>query len=228
MKIIIFLFLFSPFLSFAQEPDPRLFQTWYLREVCEVDPDPAYYVSEIEPPIFPYITIEESYEFSGQAACNTFEGILNFVWDSAFVVEEFSSTGDDCGYQVHNAFEDAFFGLLQDFELDFSIFEVGDGLRLNMSHVLMGYAMFYNYPLSQEDENIVVFNVYPNPFSEKINLSASSPIVAVKVFDIYGKIVFEDTGTDIQVLKVSELSQGVYFLQIKTFENQKTMPIIKK
>ncbi len=57
----------------AQDPNPDLFQTWHLTSVMIDDLAPLYIVSEIDPPIQPYVTIEGNLSFSGQGACNTFD-----------------------------------------------------------------------------------------------------------------------------------------------------------
>ena len=64
---------------FGQEPNPELFQTWYLYSVMASDasPDP-YIVSEINPTIIPSLTIVEDLTFSGIGACNSFNGIFTF------------------------------------------------------------------------------------------------------------------------------------------------------
>ncbi len=64
----------------AQDPDPDLFRTWYLSFVQESDAGLPYVVSEINPPIQPYITILENLDYNGEGACNS--SVVNLVYHS--------------------------------------------------------------------------------------------------------------------------------------------------
>ncbi len=111
MKKILFILFISliSFQSFAQDPD--LYRTWYLYYVY-IDLDIPYYISDINPQIHPFITIEEDLSYSGEGACNSFSGAFEFLGGSSLNSIVFNNTDDDCGYQNHNSFENDYFWLL--------------------------------------------------------------------------------------------------------------------
>ncbi len=59
------------------QPDPQLFQNWYLSYVQGSDLSDGYSVSGFEPPISPTLIISDNFTFTGVGACNTFEGSFN-------------------------------------------------------------------------------------------------------------------------------------------------------
>ncbi|MBX7094018.1 MAG: T9SS type A sorting domain-containing protein [Flavobacteriales bacterium] len=62
------------------------------------------------------------------------------------------------------------------------------------------------------------FQVYPNPAKDKIQITTNSNINRIELFDIYGKLVFqEEGGPAVQKtysLSTSGLSRGIYLLRI--------------
>jgi hypothetical protein len=64
--------------------------------------------------------------------------------------------------------------------------------------------------------------IYPNPVKNKINIEANQ-ISQIKVFDLLGK---ETTSTKEKEIDVSNFSEGVYFIQVKTNQNTYTKKII--
>lgn len=61
---------------FSQDPNPQLFQTWYLYDIYSSDDNIHHPVSAVTPPISPYITFTNTPTLShnGQGACNMFNG----------------------------------------------------------------------------------------------------------------------------------------------------------
>lgn len=67
--------------------------------------------------------------------------------------------------------------------------------------------------LSHQAQNPVL-DAYPNPFNESLNITANGEI---KLTDAYGKeVITTITITGDYTLNTAHLSQGVYFLQVKT------------
>ena len=66
------------------------------------------------------------------------------------------------------------------------------------------------------DENAVAAIVYPNPASEKLNISADG-MTTVMVFDAIGqKVISLDVDADEIGLDVSSLNNGIYMLKVVT------------
>ncbi len=67
------------------------------------------------------------------------------------------------------------------------------------------------------------FNIYPNPFSESLNISRKEEMgnVKLKIFDFNGKLVFLEHISKNKNIDLSQLKNGIYFLQV--FENGKSV-----
>jgi hypothetical protein len=73
-----------------------------------------------------------------------------------------------------------------------------------------------------------LFNVYPNPATDKINIALTENAV-VSIFDNSGRIIREVTASDeTLILDVSGLEQGIYFLRINSNGKLTTRTFIKK
>lgn len=199
----------------AQEPDPNLFQTWYLTFVQASDLGIPYVVSEIDPAIAPFLTISENYEFSGQGACNSFNGIYDFPFDDTFQVTEFSHTGNVCTPPIHQAFESEYFGFIGNGGW-FEISEDNDGFVLEMYNAIFGYANFTNYPLSNEDFMSKTIQIYPNPVGMELFFITDNIVISdIEIYSTLGTFIRNST-LDNGAIDVSELNQGLYILRIKT------------
>ena len=71
-------------------------------------------------------------------------------------------------------------------------------------------------------------NVYPNPFTEELTIKSDQNIIAFTLRDSQGKIITQDTPikTELQV-KTSELTNGIYFLEIKTDLSTQILKLVK-
>ena len=81
--------------------------------------------------------------------------------------------------------------------------------------------------LSVSDVNNAPATIYPNPARDVVNILPinGASFNNYKVFDITGKIRLSHTAADIHKVDVSELSRGVYFLQL---DNYNAVKFIKK
>ena len=83
--------------------------------------------------------------------------------------------------------------------------------------------------------NPVGLSVWPNPFTNQLNLSAgnlkSESITDLKIIDVLGKSVYQSNflnKTELnETLDLSGLSAGVYFISITNNNNQAVYRIIK-
>ena len=217
MKIILFIFFFG-LSTISSAQDPRLFENdWYLYEVMSSDLGTLFEVSLINPPITPYLTISEDLSYSGEGACNTFNGVYE-IFMGDLNSTSFDATTVDCGIQQHNRFEDEYFGFISG-GYWYTITEDSQGKILTFETPIFGYAVFKSYPLSAPDFQKPQFQLYPNPAKEILILSATNTTgnLKVTVYNIEGKLLdtqnleFE-TQTSIDV---SNLKSGIYFLNIE-------------
>ena len=218
--LIVLVGLFS-LQSFGQ--DPNLFRTWYLYTL-DVDLGNFYMISDINPSISPFITISEDLSFSGEGACNTYEGAFNYIEPLYLETLTFSNTIDDC--EIHNSFENDFFEFfLEGFE--FHITEESEGLSLHFSTVLMSYALFKDFPLSVIDNTLTSIKIYPNPTSDQLFIFSENTVIErFTIFSLTGKKILEALNEN-NSIDVSTLSKGIYFIELSSSEGKSIQRFIK-
>jgi len=69
------------------------------------------------------------------------------------------------------------------------------------------------------DEDNLNMVIYPNPASSFINVNVAGEILDVKVYDVSGRMVMQ---TQQETLNVSNLTNGLYFMQVTTTEGMET------
>ncbi len=99
------------------------------------------------------------------------------------------------------------------------------------------YSTFYqSFTLSVSDAhtgisktNIPEIEIYPNPTTGILYLNTNSEIQNVRVFDLVGNTVYETSsiGADNNI-DLSSLNGSIFFVQIKTLTNTKTIRVLKK
>ena len=213
----------------ANAQDPQLFEnTWHLRTVMLDDMTDEYVVSEINPPIAPYLIISEDFDFNGAGACNTFNGTYNFYPPNDLITLDFFATADGCGGQEYDRFEEDYFWFISH-EFWFDISQDSEGKVLTLGTPLGGVAVFKSNPLSTKDFYKNELNVYPNPVNDVLILDSKEEIgnLTIKIFNIEGKLLsIQNLNMKKQVsVDVSSLSSGIYFLNI---EDEKGNTTIKK
>ena len=78
--------------------------------------------------------------------------------------------------------------------------------------------------ISEED---LAFKVYPNPFTNSLNISSKQPIIQATIFDIQGKKVFEEQANNLQKLNLSRLPSGFYIAQFQSEDVMLIRKIVK-
>jgi len=226
-KLLLFLLIsFFSFQGIAQDPD--LFRTWYLH-ILDVDGAPTYVVSEISPSIVPTLIILETLDFNGDAACNIFFGIYELSSSETLLPLEFEGGVLACDYQIHDLFENAYFGFLGN-EVFFTITQDGNGLELLFNDAFVSWALFKDYPpLSTPDFNLSQIKVYPNPAQDVLRIDNTNhvEITSIKIYDVLGRHVMsvDDRYDEIDV---SHLNSGMLFVEIETDQGRVTKKIIKE
>jgi len=213
---------------FSQDPNPQLFQTWYLRFVQSNDLAPSYDVLSITPPITPTLTISNTLDFTGVGACNTFNGgftnVTNYSWQPA----PFSESGLDCGTAIYNQFEDGYFYFLQSSLGYYQIYPEGSGMILRMDNPIFGTAIFQNFPLKTTEFVLERTTIYPNPTKSVIYISANQLVISkIQIINSLGqnvKTIIDDFG----IIDISNLASAIYTLKIDTDSGTAYKKIIKE
>ncbi len=84
--------------------------------------------------------------------------------------------------------------------------------------------------LSVATKEASLFMLFPNPTSDIVNIRLSNPntTATVAIMDIQGKILREENIQTSQNINIQDLSQGLYFIQVRSENNVSTVRLIKK
>lgn len=84
--------------------------------------------------------------------------------------------------------------------------------------------------LGLSDNTIATLSVFPNPAKDRITIRTTNPSTSIKVINIVGQVVIENsTLENQQIVNISKLSSGIYFLQATNESgNQKVVRFIKE
>ena len=69
-------------------------------------------------------------------------------------------------------------------------------------------------------------NVYPNPFTNQLNVDVGENNSTIILFDIMGKVVFRGTGIGLIPINIDNLDNGIYFIQVMSGEKTYTKKIV--
>jgi hypothetical protein len=200
---------------FAQEPNPNLFQTWYLYSVQESDGAEKYIVSEINPAITPYLTILENLNFSGVGACNSFGGTFNFFATNSMNTTQFSNATDNCGSQIQNSFESSYFNSIKQ-AINYSITTEANGMVLYIGTPPFGSIVFKNFKLNTLNRDLNQIEVYINPTNSMIHIkSENTGITKIELFNSSGQNC-KTINNNFETINSTDLSSGIYILKIDT------------
>ena len=83
--------------------------------------------------------------------------------------------------------------------------------------------------LSIDDNNDVIFSVYPNPFKDKIKIITQSTIDHVEVFNQLGQSILKIKADSLleNTINLSTLNSGIYFIKVNADGKTQTVKILK-
>ncbi len=73
-------------------------------------------------------------------------------------------------------------------------------------------------------------HVYPNPFTDRIKVQSSKPVIQIKIYDILGHEIFSENSllNDDRLLELNHLVNGIYLLRIQFNDHTfYSLPIVK-
>ncbi len=83
--------------------------------------------------------------------------------------------------------------------------------------------------LNTESFKLESVSIYPNPTSDIINIKANNiQLKSVKIFSLQGQLVKTFNNLEVQNLDVSDLSSGMYFLDLESEQSVVRRKLIKK
>jgi hypothetical protein len=74
----------------------------------------------------------------------------------------------------------------------------------------------------------IAITVYPNPASDWIMVESNTPISTIGIYDISGRNVNSYKYLQDQIISISHLPAGIYFISASTDKGQIINKIIKK
>ena len=78
------------------------------------------------------------------------------------------------------------------------------------------------------EEGTIECQIFPNPFTSKVNIKAGKALKTVSVYDIYGRLLKEQKVSDIEIeLDMSDLSDGAYMLKLDYGDSSSVHRIMK-
>ncbi|AFL80476.1 hypothetical protein Aeqsu_0975 [Aequorivita sublithincola DSM 14238] len=232
MKTLIYILIFNlTAISFAQ--DPQLFEnTWYLQNVI-INGQDNFPPNNSEVNNIPLdISINQ---FSTQVCAPLLATVIEFsTVENTFSVIEFIQFGTDCIDQDNQQYQilyfNAFFNAQQVPGLfDYQI-EVGTNTKsLTITNKDGNQAIYGDAPLSVSELQNYRFSIFPNPVKNELFLNSKNNVgnLNLKIFNIEGKLISTQT-LDFEketTVNVSNLSSGIYFLNI---EDEKGNSTVKK
>lgn len=219
----------SYFISYSQPQE--LFRTWELVSM-EFDMGGIIYMDDIDPPINPYLTIEEDLSYYGYVACNDYSGVFVIESNGEYRPTEVETSGNTCEYQIHIDIEYMYFDVYFSENQTLSVWPYID----NQTHEQMlgiGIApgWYFRYKTatnsSVTDYNINLFSIYPNPSSDKIFITAKHSLPkSATIYSMDGKKVL-NLSLQNNSIDVSGLPKGIYFVEINSPEGSSTQKFIK-
>ena len=209
--------------SITPEPDPLLFQTWYLHWI-EADMG-EWYPIENDGSI--HLTIHPDLTFSGSEGCALISGDFTLTEDSdgwsdfILVPENYVKDETNCteGSPTYNMSELEFRVPLRSFVDQYSlIYESSPGF--------INY--FSNEILSTPENDMSKLNIYPNPVVDKLFIAtANMDLNSIAVIDVNGRNVISQKSGDLNEIDVSNLNSGMYFIRIESASGNIVKKFIK-
>lgn len=226
MKKLSFIFLFSCIFLSAQQSE-LVSNTWYLESVSD-----EIHESSVYPPVneeMPQITFS-FYQENGEwyfltGACAPISAKISDFENGAFTYSDLEccEEGEMCSQPENQDFEQlyiSYFNQIPDPILFYFITENQDGtLNLQLGTQIFQEMYFRNVSMSVQDVNEFKQPEYLLNFSgnELIiqNQNQASAAASVEIYDLSGKMVFENHSLSGQRIQVGNLAKSVYIIRIK-------------
>ncbi len=201
---------------FSQDPNPALFQTWYLYDYYSTDDNIHHPVSAITPSISPNLTLTEALTFNGEGACNSFNGTFTSPSANDLIFNNFSSTLLLCSSADHTSFESGYFSFMQWGGKQYYLSGTGDNMTLILSDpIFINYA-FRNYPLTSPHFDLDPITIYPNPAKTTVFLNFNQVMISkIQIINSLGQTV-KTVNDGFEEVAIAELPAGIYILKMDT------------
>lgn len=89
-----------------------------------------------------------------------------------------------------------------------------------------GYPYLNMYAVKVEENEVVQFNVFPNPVRDVLNIDSNIKVYSVFIYDLTGKVVQQNSNDALNRIDISNLKSGIYLVQIN--DQKITKKIVKQ
>ncbi|AFL80794.1 hypothetical protein Aeqsu_1301 [Aequorivita sublithincola DSM 14238] len=211
----------------APEPNPLLFQTWYLF-MQEVDLGDPIFFDGSNPP---QITINPDFTYTGVEGCATISGdfILGNGDYSDFLLQSRNYQQDESNCppgSVNYAMNELQIGIA----LNSIVYEGANNIDYFEYESFPGFiSRFSNAkPLATPENSLIDLKIFPNPAQNKLIIhSANNDFDSISIIDINGRQILSKENFNSNEIDVSSLKTGMYFITIETSEGNITKKFIK-
>lgn len=101
-------------------------------------------------------------------------------------------------------------------------------LEVYLNGLVEDYTLILPPVVSKEDKYVVPgITVYPNPVYETAYIISQNPVSAVYLYDLSGSVIREMTGTDLKMIEMNDLKEGMYFMQVYTGKSFAISKVVK-
>ena len=219
--------------TFAQDPE-LLDRFWYVIKI-------NYFGDDIFPPAFDpqygYHSLYMDYEGPGTGelfleSCHAGVAGLEFSGvPNEFNVElPLNVLQSDCFNSNYQTYENMYFGIYENNAADpfeYEITDEGNGALSMIVTAGNGNKIYYgNEILSAREFDLSSIVIYPNPVSDDLQISSTTPIEQLNVYSVSGQQLISKSG-QINTIDVSSLSEGMYLLEITSEGKSQIQKFIK-
>lgn len=164
-----------------------------------------------------YATVEES------AADTEYANIINITWDAVAEAESYSLLIN--GVEYNDLTETSFAYSTNEYGL-FEIYLSTTCTAGPSNQSYIAVEIIDDGSSIEEYEN--KFNIYPNPVNDRLMIETSEDVKEVNIYNILGVAVYSTNNFVQNEINVSDLSEGIYFINIKTDRGEIVKRFIKK
>ncbi|MGH1386397.1 T9SS type A sorting domain-containing protein [Kordia sp.] len=218
-------FIFILFLCFTttkvHSQDAQLLRTWYIIEVINDFVSTPY----TQPPTITevgtitFLDTTDAINIIGFSGCNAFQVEASSFNHSendygSMILSNFSSETNYCS-DAYDNWEGRFYWMLDNF-MQYYLHSANGVDYLDLENPLFSGIYLQSQPLSVTENSISNIRIYPNPTTDKLFVSnATVQIKSFVIHNIQGQRIKEIKNTN-NIIDVSTLSKGLYFLEMVT------------
>jgi len=223
--VLLFTLLTISFQGFSQDPDPILFQTWYL-VAQHSDLGPSTYFT---PSTSKQIIINSNLTFIATDNCATRTGSFIYTEDSEYnYIRPVDHTIDTSGCSNGDAYG-SFWELEEEYDLWMQVYNSGDNDFFSFEGAPGFGNDFTNQFLSIEEQLLNSITIYPNPTTNILKIKDTNNVItSYSISDLMGKTIVQSRAFIGQEINVASFKTGIYFINVVSEKRSNTLKFIKK